>query len=266
MQLRHRRLTRALATLGAFFHISSAAQLRQASPTAGDHAASASDAAKAFAEKTSSRLRLLGAATQQVLVTPGVEEKPLFNRTLHKVSAQLQESASILEKWGAHYAQNADASDMAASLAERGAAFEVQDLKQQLRDAIEADQQAKLEEPRKLEELKKRVQSMRSQVEFLLAEKAHQKPGSQKSGAALIADVWPHPPRNASRQELGLFMHGTKIQVNERDASREEEDHLIKLEARLSTLEDQLKVAEETVSKAHSENVDAHRETKELVH
>merc|ERR1719498_810511 len=224
----------------------SASLLRQSEPDVG-----AGDAAKAFAAKASSRLRLLGAATRQVLSTPGVEEEPLFSKTLHKVSAQLQESATILQKWGADYARNADANEMAATLAEQGAAYEVQSLKQQLRAAVEEDQEAQLEQPQKLADLNQKVANLRSQLDKLIKEEAHQK--KHKAGTALISNVWPRPPKNATKAEIGLFMHNVKMRVNAKDKEQEDQEHLFKLEARLGSLEKQLKAAQRSVESAHAD-------------
>merc|ERR1719498_667284 len=235
----------------------SASLLRQSEPDVG-----AGDAAKAFAAKASSRLRLLGAATRQVLSTPGVEEEPLFSKTLHKVSAQLQESATILQKWGVDYARNADANEMAASLAEQGAAYEVQSLKKQLRAAIEEDQEAQLEQPRKLDELTQKVASLRSQLNKLVKEEARQQP--QKVGTALISNVWPRPPKNATKAEIGLFMNGAKMRVNKKMEDQENKDHLKKLEARLGSLEKDLKAAHDMVAASHAETEYAHNESEDV--
>lgn len=256
MQLRLHGFTWALAALGGLLcQATSAAQLRQAS----EPAVGTGDAAKAFAGKASARLRLLGDAARQVLATPGVKEEPLFGSTLHKVNAQLQESATILEKWGADYARHADANEMAVTLAEQGAAYEVQDLKKQLRAAIEADQEAQLAQPQRLADLTKKVEGLRSKLNTLAKEEAHQK--SQKQGTALISDVWPRPPKNATKAEIGLFMHGRKVKVNKRDKDQEDAENLVKLESRLGSLETQLQDAQTSVASTHDDNVIAHRQT-----
>merc|ERR1719498_196399 len=238
----------------------SASLLRQSEPDVG-----AGDAAKAFAAKASSRLRLLGAATRQVLSTPGVEEEPLFSKSLHKVSAQLQESAAILQKWGADYSRNADAQEMAVSLAEKSEALEVQELKRQLRAAIEADQEAQLEQPKRLAELSKKVAGLRSQLKHLKDKEAHlkAKPKPKKLGTALISNVWPRPPKNATKAEMGLFMHGSKVKVGKAQREEEDQEHLIRIETRLNKLEEQLQEAHATVMASHADTVEAYREAQE---
>jgi len=259
------RLSWALAGLGAILQVGSAALLRQApEPT---KALSAGDAALAFADKASTRLRLLSGAAQQVLATPGIEEEPLFSKSLYNVSTQLQESAKILQKWGADYARNADANEMAVTLAEQGAAYEVQDLKKQLRAAIEADQQATLAQPKKLEELSKKVSSLRSKLDHLIVEEAQQKQAGQKpqkAGTALLSNVWPPPPRNATKAELGLFMHGTKITATADQQEEEDTQHLAMLESHLGSLETQLKAARTSLADSHAATMEAHRETQEV--
>lgn len=223
---------------------------------------SAGDAAKAFADSAGARLRLLSQAARQVLAAPGVQEEPLFGKTLHKVSAQLQESAQILEKWGGDYAHSADANEMAVALAEQGAAFEVQDLKRQLRAAIEADQEAELEQPKKLAELTKKVASLRSQLDHVVSEEVGKETPS-KSGTMLISNVWPRPARNATKAELGLFMHRRKVKVTAKDQNQEDRERLVKLESRLGSLESQLKEAHSSIASSHANAVDAHLETME---
>lgn len=255
------RLLGALATFGAFLQAALATQLRHTQPSA-----DASDAAKAFAATESKRLSLLSSATQQVLAAPGVEQDPLFHKTLHKVSAQLQESASILAKWGTDYARNSDANEMAVGFAEQGAAYQVADLKRQLRKAIEDDQEAQLEQPKKLAALAKKITGLRSQLNQLIVEEARQKvpPASQspRPATALISDAWPRPPKNASKAEMGLFMHGSKMRVSAEQQDEEERDHLAQLESRFTSLEKQVKDAEVTVAAAHSRTAQAREETK----
>jgi len=241
------------------------AQLRQASAASSEpaHTVGAGDAAKAFATKAAARLRLLSNAANQVLVTPSVQQEPLFSKSLHKVSAQLQESATILQKWGADYARNADANEMAVTLAEQGEAYEAQDLKRQLRAAIEADQEAQLEQPKRLAELSKKVAGLKNQLTHLVAEEAHQK--KQKEGVVLLSNVWPRPPKNATKVEVGLFMHNSKMKVNAGLREKEDQEHLVRLETRLNTLEGQLQEAHASVESTHAETQDAHREAQELI-
>lgn len=252
--MRHRpcSLTWALAAVGAVLQAGSAANLRQNEP------ASPGDAAKAFAKKASSRLHLLGAAASQVLATPGVEQELGFSKTLHKVQSQLQESAAIMEKWGNDYAHKADAGEMAATLASKGAAYEVHSLKKQLMTAVEADQEDRLEQPKRLAELTKKVAILRAQVEKLKREEAHKK--KQQAATALISNVWPRPPLNATKAEVGFFMHNRKSRVNARDQDEEDQEHLMKLENRLGSLETQLQEAQDAVAKAHDDSEEAHRE------
>jgi hypothetical protein len=226
-------------------------------------AASDGDAARAFADKASERLRLLSGAAQQVLATPGVEQEPLFSKSLHKVSAQLQESATILQKWGEDYAHNADANEMAVSMAEHGAAYEVQDLKRQLRLAIEADQEAQLDQPRRLAEVSAKVANLRSQLDHLAREedKAHQQSQKAAQKASLLSDVWPRPPKNAKKAELGLFMHGRKMTVTHEQQDEEERSHLAELESRLGSLEDKLQETRMALSDSHEDTLEAHEET-----
>jgi len=196
-------------------------------------------------------------------VTPSVQQEPLFRKSLHKVSAQLQESAQILQKWGADYARNADANEMAVTLAEQGEAYEAQGLKRQLRAAIEADQEAQLEQPKRLAELSKKVAGLKNQLTHLVAEEAHQK--KQKEGTVLLSNVWPRPPKNATKVEIGLFMHNSKMKVNAGLREKEDQEHLVRLETRLNTLEEQLQEAHAAVEASHAETEDAHREAQELI-
>jgi chromosome segregation ATPase len=246
-----------LVAFSGFFQAAFASSLRQRADPSEE---SSGDAAKAFAHKTSARLRLLSDATRQVLAAPGVEQDPLFSRTLHKVSSQLQESSTLLERWGNDYARDADVHEMAATLADKDAAYEVQELRRQLRAAIEADQEAQLEQPKRLADLSQKVEKMRSQLKQLAAKnQAHRKP----RGTALISNVWPRPPKSAKKEaELGLFMHGTKQLVNATDQDQENEEHFAKLESRLSSLEQQLKDAQASVETSHAATVEAHEETK----
>lgn len=266
MRLRTCYFTWAFIALGAISQVDSTALLRQASAPADKPkpatALTAGDAAQAFADKAAARLRLLKGAAEQVLATPEVREDPVFSNALNKVSAQLQESSTILKKWGSDYAHNADATEMAVTLAEHGAAYEVQSLKKQLRAAIEADQQEQLDEPKKLEELSKKVASLRSKLDHLVVEEAHQK--RQKAGTALLSDVWPRPPRNATKAEIGLFMHGTKMKVNAQQEDEEDEEHLQKIESRLASLETQLKEVRTAVADSHAATEEAHQESQDL--
>lgn len=272
MQLRLRSFIWAVVAVSNLSEVISVTQLRQ-SPAAGSepaHAAGAGDAAKAFAKKASRRLQLLSQAAQQVLVTPSVQQEPTFRKSLHKVSAQLQESATILQKWGADYARNADAHEMAVTLAEQGEAYEAQDLKKQLRAAIEADQEARLEQPKRLAELAKKVAGLRTQLNHMVAEEAPKKgskapisKASKKAGTALISNVWPKPPKNASKAEIGLFMHDAKMKVGKSQREEEDQSHLVKLETRLNSLEAQLQEAHAAVAASHVETLEAHREAQE---
>lgn len=244
-------LARAIALLGVatFLHLASA----------DDPAANAGDAAKTFASKAAARLRLLSGAAQQVLATPGVEKEPVFSKSLHKVSSQLQESANILQKWGADYARNADANDMAVTLAEQGAAFEVRDLKRQLRAAIEADQENQIEQPKRLADVSQKVANLRSELDHLVIEEA--KETKQKAGTALISDVWPRPPKNATKAEIGLFMHRRKLLVHSGQQDEEDKTHLEELESKLGSLETQLAEARNSVVESHAAVEEAHAET-----
>lgn len=248
----------AVASVSNLLQVVSVTQLRAESVHKG-----AGDDAKAFANKASSRLRLLSDAAKQVMVTPSVEQDPAFSKALHKVSSQLQESATILQKWGADYAHNADANEMAVTLAEQGEVYEIQDLKKQLRAAIEADQEAQLEQPKKLAALSEKVKGLRSKLTHLVAEEAHQKP--KKSGTMLISkNLWPRPPKNATKAEIGLFMHNTKMRVGKVQREEEDQEHLVRIETRLNRLEAQLKAASATVETAHANTLEARREGKEL--
>jgi len=251
-----RLLPRIFAALCALFHVAFASQLRQHAPAANEE--SDGDTARAFADKASARLRLLSSAAAQVLATPGVEEEPLFGKTLHKVASQLQESATIMQKWGADYARNANANEMAMSLAEQDAAYQVQDLKRQLRAAIEADQEAQLEQPKRLADLTKKVTKLRSQLKHLRAE-AHQK--AQIAATALISGLWPRPPKNATKAEIGLLMSRKKMKVTSSQVDEENQDHLDQLESRLGSLEKQLQAARSSVASSHWDTVEAQKET-----
>lgn len=255
----------AVASFSNFFQVSSVVHLRQTAGASSEptRTVGAGDAAKAFANKVSTRLRLLSDAAHQVVVTPSVQQEPLFRKTLHKVSAQLQESAAILQKWGADYARNADANEMAVTLAEQGEAYEAQDLKKQLRAAIEADQEAQLEQPKRLAELSKKVAGLKTKLTHLKAEEAHQK--LRKEGTMLISNVWPRPAKNATKAEIGLFMHKARVRVNAGSREKEDQEHLVKLETRLNTLEGQLQEAKSSTAASHAETQDAHREAQELI-
>jgi len=265
MRLIPRGLIWAVASFSNVFQVISAGHLRQTVGNSSEptHTVGAGDAAKVFANKASARLRLLSDAANQVLVTSSVQQEPLFRKSLHKVSAQLQESAAILQKWGADYARNADANEMAMTLAEQGEAYEAQDLKRQLRAAIEADQEAQLEQPKRLGGLSKKVAGLKNKLAHLKAEEAHQK--SRKEGTVLISNVWPRPPKNASKAEIGLFMHKARIRVNAGLREQEDQEHLVKLETRLNSLEAQLQEARAFVAASHAETQDAHREAQELI-
>lgn len=248
-------------TISNVLQVISVTQFRHTSAAGAEpaHATGAGDAAQAFAKKASSRLRLLSSAAQQVLATPSVEKEPTFSKSLRKVSAQLQESAAILQKWGADYARNADAHEMAVTLAEQGEAYEVADLKRQLRAAIEADQEAQLEQPKRLAELSKKVSGLRSQLKHLKEEEAHFKRKPEQK-VALISNVWPRPPKNATKAEIGLFMHGSKIKVGKTQREEEDQEHLVRIESRLNKLEEQLQEAHATVLASHADTVEAYRE------
>jgi len=225
------------------------------------HPSSASDSsvdARAFSEQSSARLRLLSSAARQVLQAPGVEEDPRFSHPLHKVASQLQQSATIMQNWGVEYQRNLDANDMAASMAEQGAAYEVADLKRQLRDTIEADQEAQLEQPKRLADLAKKVLSLRSKLNHLKAEEAEENPANQKT--ALLSGLWPRPPKGAKKADMGLLMHGTTMKVTKKEEEEEKEEHYAKLEARLDSLEKELQDARDFVAKSHAEAVEAHQE------
>jgi len=221
--------------------------------------------ATAFVNKTSARLKLLSSAAQQILMAPAVDQEPRFHSTLQKVSKQLQESAGILEQWGADYAKNAEAGEMALQLAEQGAQYEVRDLKAKLRAAIEADQEEQLDEPRRFAELTARVSKLRSQVSRLRGRGAQQKrshPKPQGVGASFLSEAWPKPPSNATQAQVGLFMRGVSQRVSAADQNQENEQNLDKLESHLASLEGQLEDAREQVAAKHAESEAAHQ----LVH
>jgi len=215
--------------------------------------AEAPPSATAFADAASTRLRLLSKAANQVLMAPAVAEEPRFASTLHKVSAQLQESAGILQKWGQDYTKTADANDMAMQLAEQGAEYEVRDLKLKLRKAIEADQAAQLDAPRRLAELTAKVSKLRSEVQRLRARSPKGLEAKPKAVAtALISGAWPKPPSNATEARVGLFMRGVSQRVSAKQQDEEAQQNLDKLESHLASLEGQLEDAHNDVAAKHA--------------
>lgn len=255
----------AVACFSSVFQVVSVVHLRQSAGASSEatRTVGAGEAAKAFANKASARLRLLSDAAHQVVVTPSVQQEPLFRKTLHKVSSQLQESAAILQKWGADYARNADANEMAVTLAEKDEAYEAQDLKRQLRAAIEADQDAQLEQPKRLADLSRKVAGLKNKLIHLKAEEAHQK--KRREGTVLISNVWPRPPKNATKAEIGLFMNKARVRVNAGLQKQEDQEHLVKLETRLNSLEVQLQEAHASTLASHADTEDAHREAQQLI-
>jgi len=203
-----------------FFQVYTQRQLRSREPV---HAAGAGEEAKVFANKASARLRLLSAAAKQVLVTPGLDEEPSFGKSLRKVSSQLQESAAILKKWGADYAKNAKAHQAAVELAERGESLEVQALKQKLKETVDADEKAQEEQPQRLEWITRKVEGLRSDLNHLVSASAPKKP--RKAGTALLSNVWPRPPKDAPKAEVGFLMKGTRMKVTAKQQQKETGTH-----------------------------------------
>jgi len=248
-------LLRAIAALGVFIQVASFTHLRKSVAKAQDNG----DDARAFADKSSSTLELLSKAAEQVLIAPGVAQDPHFSKLLKKASSQLRESGKILTKWGIDYKRNEDANEMALTLAQQEAEYEVQDLKRQLRAAIEADQERRLDEPTRLASLANKVASLRSRLGHLRSEQAKRRP--RVASTALLSDAWPRPPENAAKVEIGLFMHDVKMRTAKHAQDEEEEEHLAKLEARLDSLDNQLQAARSSVVATHADTLEAKHET-----
>lgn len=239
----------AVACFSSVFQVVSVVHLRQSAGASSEatRTVGAGEAAKAFANKASARLRLLSDAAHQVVVTPSVQQEPLFRKTLHKVSSQLQESAAILQKWGADYARNADANEMAVTLAEKDEAYE----------------DAQLEQPKRLADLSRKVAGLKNKLIHLKAEEAHQK--KRREGTVLISNVWPRPPKNATKAAIGLFMNKARVRVNAGLQEQEDQEHLVKLETRLNSLEVQLQEAHASTLASHADTEDAHQEAQQLI-
>jgi hypothetical protein len=245
-------LLRAVAALCFVIQVSSITHLRKAVAREQDHG----DDARAFADKSSSTLELLSKAADQVLLAPGVAQETRFGNLLKKASSQLRESGKILQKWGVDYKHNEDANEMALTLAQQGAEYEVQDLKRQLRAAIEADQERRMDEPSRLAALSEKVAGLRSRLSSL---RANQKP--QVASTALLSEAWPRPPENATKAEIGLFMHSAKMRSTKREQDDEDEEHLAKLESRLDSLDNQLQAVRSSVVATHANTLDAKHES-----